>query len=199
MELELAAVVALIQVMLINAVLSADNAMVIALASVGLPPRQRSIAVWGGIALATVLLALFAVIATTLLKILGLLLAGGVLLLWVSWKLWRDIAASHVDPSLGPGAHQPEKTLWQALKQILLADISMSLDNVLAVAGAAREHPTVMVVGLGVSVVLRGLAATVLARLLGRYPWLAYVGLAVIVYVALHMIWSGAHDVWAAV
>ena len=199
MEWDLAALTALVQVMLINAVLSADNAMVIALAAVGLPARQRRIAVWGGIALATVLLALFAVIATTLLKILGLLLAGGVLLLWVSWKLWRDIAANQADPTLGPHGHRPEKTLRQALLQILLADISMSLDNVLAVAGAAREHPTVMVVGLAVSVLLRGVAATLLARLLARYPWLAYAGLAVIVYVALHMVWIGAHDVLTAV
>jgi YjbE family integral membrane protein len=151
---------------------------------------------WLGIAMATVLRIGFAVVATTLLKVFGLLLAGGILLLWVSWKLWRDLSRIRVvDGSSESGA---TKTIGRALWQIVIADVSMSLDNVLAVAGAAMDHPAIMAAGLAISVLLMGSAAAVVARLLERYRWLAYVGLTVILYVAAKMIWHGAHDMAAA-
>jgi YjbE family integral membrane protein len=191
---------ALCQVVFINVVLSADNAVVIGMAAMGLPVHHRMRFLWLGIAMATVLRIGFAVVATTLLKVFGLLLAGGILLLWVSWKLWRDLsrakeAADAVSDGATAGA---TKTVRRALWQIVVADVSMSLDNVLAVAGAAREHPAIMVTGLAISVLLMGSAAAAVARLLERYRWLAYVGLAVILYVAAKMIWQGAHHMAAA-
>jgi YjbE family integral membrane protein len=191
---------ALCQVVFINVVLSADNAVVIGMAAMGLPARDRMRVLWLGIAMATVLRIGFAVVATTLLKVFGLLLAGGILLLWVSWKLWRELRrakAAHDDGSDAENSG-PRKTVGRALWQIIVADVSMSLDNVLAVAGAALEHPVIMAVGLAISVVLMGSAAAGIARLLERYRWLAYVGLAVILYVAGKMIWHGAHDMAAA-
>ena len=192
---DLAAISALVQVVFVNVALSADNAVVIGIACIGLPAHQRLRALWIGIGLATVLRVGFAIVATSLLQVLGLLLAGGVLLLWVAWKLWREIARPHAD---GAGDEAAPKTMSQALWQIVIADISMSLDNVLAVAAAAREHPVVLVVGLGISVVLMGAASSLVARLIERHRWIAYVGLAVIVYIAASMIWHGAHDVRAA-
>jgi YjbE family integral membrane protein len=188
---------ALAEVTLINVVLSADNVMVIGLAAMGLAPAQRARAVWLGISLSATLLAGFAVVATALLKVLGLLAAGGLLLLWVAWKLWRDL--NHAAASAA-GAEQPaRKSLWQALWQIVAADVSVSLDNVLAIAGAAHDHPRVMVSGLACSVVLMGFASTLMARLLARYRWIAHAGLAVIVFVAVRMIWIGSHDVLTAI
>lgn len=192
---DLAAISALVQVVFVNVALSADNAVVIGIACIGLPAHQRLRALWIGIGLATVLRVGFAIVATSLLQVLGLLLAGGVLLLWVAWKLWREIARPHAG---GAGDEAAPKTMSQALWQIVIADISMSLDNVLAVAAAAREHPVVLVVGLGISVVLMGAASSLVARLIERHRWIAYVGLAVIVYIAASMIWHGAHDVRAA-
>jgi YjbE family integral membrane protein len=187
---------ALCEVVFINVVLSADNAVVIGMAAMGLPVRQRMRVLWVGIAMATVLRIGFAVVATSLLKVFGLLLAGGILLLWVSWKLWRDLSRIRVaDGSSESGA---TKTIGRALWQIVIADVSMSLDNVLAVAGAAMDHPAIMAAGLAISVLLMGSAAAVVARLLERYRWLAYVGLTVILYVAAKMIWHGAHDMAAA-
>jgi YjbE family integral membrane protein len=187
---------ALCEVVFINVVLSADNAVVIGMAAMGLPVRQRMRVLWVGIAMATVLRIGFAVVATSLLKVFGLLLAGGILLLWVSWKLWRDLSRIRVaDGSSESGA---TKTVGRALWQIVIADVSMSLDNVLAVAGAAIDHPAIMAAGLAISVLLMGSAAAVVARLLERYRWLAYVGLTVILYVAAKMIWHGAHDMAAA-
>jgi YjbE family integral membrane protein len=187
---------ALCEVVFINVVLSADNAVVIGMAAMGLPVRQRMRVLWIGIAMATVLRIGFAVVATSLLKVFGLLLAGGILLLWVSWKLWRDLSRIRVaDGSSESGA---TKTIGRALWQIVIADVSMSLDNVLAVAGAAMDHPAIMAAGLAISVLLMGSAAAVVARLLERYRWLAYVGLTVILYVAAKMIWHGAHDMAAA-
>jgi YjbE family integral membrane protein len=187
---------ALCEVIFINVVLSADNAVVIGMAAMGLPVRQRMRVLWVGIAMATVLRIGFAVVATSLLKVFGLLLAGGILLLWVSWKLWRDLSRIRVaDGSSESGA---TKTIGRALWQIVIADVSMSLDNVLAVAGAAMDHPAIMAAGLAISVLLMGSAAAVVARLLERYRWLAYVGLTVILYVAAKMIWHGAHDMAAA-
>ncbi len=197
---------ALLQVVLIDLVLAGDNAIVIALASAGLPRAQRSKAILFGIAAATLLRILFAGIATWLLAIIGLLLAGGILLLWVCWKMWRELRVSPTahDAAAGALADQDanggaQKAFRQAVWQIVVADVSMSLDNVLAVAGAAREHPIVLVFGLGLSIALMGLAATFIARLLSRYPWIAYVGLAIILYVALKMIWEGAFEIHEAI
>lgn len=179
------------QVVLINLVLSGDNALVVGLAVTGLPPARRLPALWLGIGAATLLRLVFALAATTLLRVLGLLLAGGLLLLWVAWKLWREVVAGgHAAPAQGMG-----KSFAAALWQIVLADVSMSLDNALAVAGAAVGHPAILAIGLAISVLLMGLAASLVAALLLRHRWIAYVGLAVIVYVALKMVWAGAHEI----
>jgi YjbE family integral membrane protein len=194
---EPAALSALLQVIFVNVVLSADNALVIGMASLGLPARQRLRALWLGIAMATLLRIGFAVVATTMLQIIGLLLAGGILLLWVGWKLWREIRTEKT--VLAEADEVEAKTLRQALWQIIVADVSMSLDNVLAVAGAAVDYPVVLAIGLGISVLLMGFAASAVARLIERYHWVAYVGLAVILYIAVRMIWDGGHDVFDAV
>ena len=205
---------ALMQVIAIDLVLAGDNAIVIGLAAAGLPKAQRTQAILVGIIAATVLRIFFAAITTQLLALTGLLLAGGILLLWVCWKMWRELRAGHAeaderaeealtgldinaDGTVAGGV--PRKTFAQAAWQIVIADVSMSLDNVLAVAGAAREHPTVLVIGLVLSIALMGIAATFVARLLNRYRWIAYVGLAIILYVALKMIWEGWHEVEPAV
>jgi YjbE family integral membrane protein len=184
---------------MIDLVLAGDNAVVIGLAAAGLPPERRSRAILVGIVAATVLRIVFAGIAIELLEIVGLLLAGGILLLWVCWKMWRELrgpSAEDTEAALTAGeAHVPRKTFAQAAWQIVLADISMSLDNVLAVAGAARDHPVALVFGLGLSIVLMGIAASFIARLLNRHRWIAYLGLAIILYVALDMIWRGFLEV----
>lgn len=191
--------VAFLQVMAIDLVLAGDNAVVIGLAAAGLPAASRSRAILVGIVAATVLRLAFAAVAVELLAIVGLLLAGGILLLWVCWKMWRELrgpGAEETEAALRAGdTNVPGKTFAQAAWQIVLADISMSLDNVLAVAGAAREHPLALVFGLGLSIVLMGFAANFIARLLNRHRWVAYVGLAIILYVALDMIWRGSLEV----
>ena len=197
---------ALAQVVMIDLVLAGDNAIVIGLAAAGLPKDQRNKAILVGIIAATVLRILFAGVATHLLQILGLLLIGGILLLWVSWKMWRELSESRkqkidaiesitgedydADGAIAKGA--PRKTFRQAAIQIIVADVSMSLDNVLAVAGAAREHPTVLIFGLILSIGLMGAAASFIAKLLQKHHWIAYVGLLIILYVALEMIYRGA-------
>lgn len=200
---------ALLAVIGIDLVLAGDNAIVIGLAAAGLPKEQRGKAILVGIAAATVLRIIFAALATQLLQIVGLLLAGGILLLWVCWKMWRELRQNHaaeveaeealtgedVNADGMVAGQAPRKTFMQAATQIVIADVSMSLDNVLAVAGAAREHTSVLVVGLVLSIALMGLAATFIARLLNRHRWIAYVGLAIILYVALKMIWEGFHEV----
>jgi YjbE family integral membrane protein len=192
------AFVALTHVIAIDVVMAGDNAVVIGLAAAGLAKDQRNKAILIGIIAATILRIVFASITTQLLEIVGLLFAGGVLLLWVAWKMWRELRTDNeeetVDGADVPGA--PRKTLRQAVVQIVLADLSMSLDNVLAVAGAAREHPGVLVLGLTLSIALMGFAASLIARLLKRYPWISYVGLAIILYVALEMIYNGALEIW---
>ncbi|MGV8952670.1 MAG: YjbE family putative metal transport protein [Cypionkella sp.] len=204
-----AGLLALLQVIGIDLVLAGDNAIVIGLAAAGLPREMRSKAILIGILAATVLRILFAVITTKLLAVVGLLLAGGILLLWVCWKMWRELQSDHDAENRGSEALTGQdlnadgviagggkaKTLGQAAVQIVIADISMSLDNVLAVAGAAREHPTVLVIGLILSIAMMGLAASFIARLLGKHRWIAYVGLLIIVYVALDMIWRGWWEV----
>ena len=192
-------IAALLQVIMIDLVLAGDNAIVIGLAAAGLPPERRARAILIGIIAATVLRIAFAGVALQLLQILGLLLAGGVLLLWVCWKMWRELrgpSEKETEAALSGGpVHAPRKSFAQAAWQILVADVSMSLDNVLAVAGAARDHPVALVFGLALSIVLMGVAASVIARLLNRRRWIAYGGLAIILYVAIDMIWRGALEV----
>jgi YjbE family integral membrane protein len=191
----------LLQVVLIDLVLAGDNAVVVGLAAAGLPQAQRVKAILIGIVAATILRMLFAGLATQILQIVGLLLAGGILLLWVCWNMWRELRASSTNPmgakeTAGAIAgNKPRKTLVQASWQIIAADISMSVDNVLAVAGAAREHPVVMIFGLGLSIAMMGVAASLIARLLQDHRWIAYVGLAVILYVAVEMIFRGTLDI----
>ena len=200
---------AFLQVIMIDLVLAGDNAIVIGLAASGLPREQRARAIMLGIAAATVLRIIFALTTTQLLLLgPGLLIAGGLLLLWVCWKMWRELrvsASEHhaaeealadadLDASGGIAEGAPRKTFAQAAWQIVIADVSMSLDNVLAVAGAALDHPYVLVFGLVLSIALMGVAATFIARLLQKHRWIAYVGLAIIFYVALSMIWDGWRD-----
>jgi YjbE family integral membrane protein len=204
------ALAALGQVIVIDLVLAGDNAIVIGLAAAGLAPEQRRKAILIGIAAATVMRIAFAAITVQLLAVIGLLLAGGILLLWVCWKMWRELRTSHaaahageealaghdLDDSGGVAEGAPRKTLMQASIQILIADVTMSLDNVLAVAGASREHPWVLVLGLGLSIALMGIAAAFIAKLLSKHRWIAYIGLAIILYVAGDMIWRGTQEVW---
>ncbi|HZB92669.1 MAG TPA: YjbE family putative metal transport protein [Stellaceae bacterium] len=183
----------LVEVVVINVALSGDNAIVVGMAAAGLPRKRRLQALWIGIGVATALRLGFALIATRLLEIIGLTLAGGLLLLWVAWKLWREL---HEDGS-GAATGAP-KRFAAALRQIVVADVSMSLDNALGVAGAALGHPMILAIGLVISVLLMGVAAALLAGLLQRYRWISYAGLLVVVYVALKMIWSGAHAIAGA-
>ena len=203
------ALTALFQVVMIDLVLAGDNAIVIGLAAAGLPKSQRNKAIIVGIFAATILRIGFATITVQLLQIIGLLLAGGILLLWVCWKMWRELRTSPVHPQNAEGAWdhkdikaggttcgRPRKTLGQAIWQVTLADVSMSLDNVLAVAGAAREHPLILIFGLGLSIALMGFAASFIANVLQKHRWIAYVGLLIILYVAFDMCYRGAHEVW---
>jgi YjbE family integral membrane protein len=197
---------ALFQVIMIDLVLAGDNAIVIGLAAAGLPEGQRKKAILIGILAATLLRIGFASITVQLLQVIGLLLAGGVLLLWVCWKMWRELQMSHQEPKLqslsaastmdAAAATGQQKTLSQAVWQITIADVSMSLDNVLAVAGAAREHPMILIFGLALSIALMGFAANFIARLLEKHRWIAYVGLAIILYVAFDMCYRGVLEVW---
>ena len=175
----------LAQVLLIDLALAGDNAVVIGLAVAPLRAELRRRAVWLGVGLAAVVRLALALVALRLLAIVGLTLAGGILLLWVAWKMWRELRR--------PAAHAGggRARFGGALLRIALADLSMSLDNVLAVAGAAHEHPWILAGGLGLSVVAMGLAAGAIAALLARYRWIAWAGLAMVVYVALHMIVQG--------
>jgi YjbE family integral membrane protein len=203
---------ALVQVIMIDLVLAGDNAIVIGLAAAGLPGRQRKRAILIGILTATVLRIACATVATQLLQVLGLLLAGGVLLLWVCWKMWRELHTTPEDQQGGDellennaverqgtaGAGLGRKTFGQATLRIVVADISMSLDNVLAIAGAAREHPFVLAFGLVLSIALMGLAANLIASLLQKHRWIAYIGLAIILYVACEMIYRGTLELIGA-
>jgi YjbE family integral membrane protein len=174
---------------MIDIALAGDNAVVVGMAVAGLPPNQKRPAILAGIAAATLMRVALGAVALQLLAIIGLLLAGGVLLLWVCWRMYRELRHPHQ-------AHGTKaKTLRAAVIQILLADVSMSLDNVLAVAGAARDNFWVLATGLVLSVALMGLAADMVARLLERYRWIAWVGLVIVLYVALSMVWHGGHEV----
>ena len=194
------ALTAFLQVVLIDLVLAGDNAVVIGLAAAGLPKAQRGKAILIGILAATALRILFAGLATQIMQIIGLLFAGGVLLLWVCWKMWRELRASSERTELVHTAEQSagntaRKTLLQATTQIIIADVSMSLDNVLAVAGVAREQPVVLIFGLILSIAMMGAAASFIARLLQNHRWIAYVGLLIILYVALEMTFRGLSDI----
>jgi len=187
---------ALASVMMIDLVLAGDNALVVGLAASGLETRQRRQAIVWGIGIATVLRIAFAGAALHLLEIIGLTLAGGILLLWVAWKLFREIYATRLARGAFRGSGEgARKTLFQACLQIALADVSMSLDNVLAVAGASRGSFPVLAAGLLVSVALMGVASEYVARLLVRRPWISWVGLAMVTFVALRMIYDGSMEV----
>lgn len=188
---------AFLQVLMIDLVLAGDNAIVVGALAAGLSPAERRRVILIGVIAALVLRIAFALVVTQLLQIIGLILIGGLLLLWVAWKMWRELR--HEGESAGSdeiagdehSGLRPAKSFAAAVWAVAVADVSMSLDNVLAVAGAAREHPGILIVGLIVAVALMGLAANVIARYIERYRWIAYVGLLVIVYVALKMIYDG--------
>ena len=196
---------ALAQVILIDLVLAGDNAVAVALAAAGLPAHQRRRVIVSGIALAAVLRVLFALVTVQLLKITGLLLVGGVLLLWIAWKLGVEIRQQHPPEAAGEdgadevdermGKRPPGKTVRQAMTQILIADFSMSLDNVLGVAAVAREHPVVLVIGLALSVAFMGFAASIIARLLERHRWIAWAGVVLIFWVGIVMVYEGGTEV----
>ncbi len=196
---------ALAQIIMIDVVLAGDNAIVVGLAASRVSPELRARVIFWGIAGAVVLRIGFAAITTQLLAIVGLTLAGGLLLLWVCWKMYREVvSAGPVGHSLGAAAtadpmgqtdQARTMSFWAALGQIIVADVSMSLDNVLAVAGAAKGNTWILVVGLAIAVVMMAIAANFIARLLARYSWITWIGLAVILYVAAEMIWTGGHEV----
>lgn len=187
----------LLQVLVIDVTLAGDNAVVVGLAVLGLPARERRIAILFGIAAATVIRIVLATVALQLLAIVGLMLAGGLLLLWVGWRMYRELRQQdRAATEGGPGAvRQPPGALRRAILRIVLADLSMSLDNVLAVAGAAGQHLWVLITGLTVSVALMGAAASLMARLLERYRWIAWIGLLVVLGVSVELIVKGSHDV----
>lgn len=197
------ALAAFIQVLLIDLVLAGDNAIVVGALAAGLPAEQRKKVILIGVIAALVLRIIFALTVSWLLGIVGLVLAGGLLLLWVAWRMYRDIHHGAVGESAGSpeitgdeGSGIPAaKSFAAAAWSVAIADVSMSLDNVLAVAGAAREHPGILIVGLIFAVALMGIAANIIAQYIERYRWIAWVGLIVILYVALKMIWEGFHEV----
>lgn len=195
--IDAAELAAFLQIILIDVALAGDNAIIIGMAAAGLAPKDRKKAVMAGIAAATIMRIIFALFAVQLLGITGLLAAGGLLLLWVSWKMYQEIRLRNKEQEAAKvlddkGAGGGKKKLSAAVWQIIVADVSMSLDNVLAVAGVARDHTTALIFGLALSVVLMGVASTYVAKLTAKYHWIAYVGLAVVFYTALHMIWDGA-------
>ena len=191
---------AFLQVLMIDIVLAGDNAIVIGALAAGLPADQRKKVIFIGVIAALVLRIAFALVVTQLMQIVGLIFVGGLLLIWVAWRMWRDLR--HVVES--PGSEEivgdehsglrSAKSFAAAAWAVAIADVSMSLDNVLAVAGAARDHPGILIVGLIFAVALMGLAANIIANYIERYRWIAYVGLAVIIYVAGKMIYDGWID-----
>lgn len=202
---------ALLQVILIDVVLAGDNAVVIGMAACCVPKPMRAKVVFWGLAAAVVLRILLATMTASILEVIGLMFAGGILLLWVCWRLWRDITQTReqeacAEESLrGTGSDGASAavatmdggiTMRRAILQIVIADLSMSLDNVLAVAGAAMDHVWVLTIGLVLSIALMGIAASLIANLLQRHPWISYAGLIIVLYVALRMIWFGGMEVF---
>jgi len=212
-EFDHSALLPLLQVLLIDIVLAGDNAIVIGMAAARMPPHARRRVIFWGLVFAVVIRVILATITVELLEIVGLMFAGGLLLLWVAWRLWRDlkeqedekkaeaaiIAAGHeVKPAFEPKLPVSRGAMRRAIARVAIADLSMSLDNVLAVAGAAMNHWWVLTIGLALSIALMGIAANVVARLLQRYPWISYAGLLIVVYVACRMIWHGAEMILKA-
>ncbi len=195
--IDIAQISAFVQVVLIDITLAGDNAVVVGIAAAGLPPAAQRKAILFGIVIATVLRIGFALLATEFLAIIGLTLAGGLLLLWVASKMLREILAERRRIACGDCTPRatPVKSMREALIQIVVADISMSLDNVLAVAGTARFHVWVLVAGLALSVALMGVASTLVAKLLHRYPWIVWLGFGIVTYVACSMIYDGWREV----
>jgi YjbE family integral membrane protein len=197
---EPAAFAAFLQVLMIDLVLAGDNAIVVGALAAGLPAEQRKKVILIGVLAALVLRIAFALIVTQLMQVIGLIMVGGLLLLWVAWRMWRDL--HHEGESFGSeeilgdehAGLRPAKNFTRAVWAVAIADVSMSLDNVLAVAGAAREHPGILIVGLIFAVALMGIAANIIARYIERYRWIAYIGLLVILYVAVKMIYEGWMD-----
>ncbi|WP_414901063.1 TerC family protein [Sphingomonas flavalba] len=196
-----AALAAFGQVLMIDIMLAGDNAIVVGALAAGLPDAQRRKVIMIGIVAALVLRIAFALVVTQLMQIVGLIFAGGLLLLWVSWKMYRELHPRAATPGGSPEVHgdeysnvKPAKSFVAAAWAVAVADVSMSLDNVLAVAGAAREHPGILIIGLILSVALMGIAANIIAKYIERFRWIAYVGLAVILYVAVRMIYDGWID-----
>ncbi len=202
-------VAALIQVVLIDLVLAGDNAIIVGMAAAGVAPQYRRRVIFWGICIAVILRVLFAATTVQLLQVIGLTLAGGLVLLWVCWKFYRELASRQAEAigtaALGDGdnaagaAQLPAKSIRAAIWHVALADVSMSLDNVLAVAGAAGGYMSALIFGLALSVVLMGVAASVIARLLQRHHWIGYLGLVLVAYVALSMIWHGVAEVGAVI
>jgi YjbE family integral membrane protein len=184
-----AALAAFVQVLMIDVMLAGDNAIVVGALAAGLSPEQRKRVILIGILAALVLRIIFALVVTQLMQVVGLTFAGGLLLLWVAWKMWRELRSGG---EVGEDhALKPAKSFAAAAWSVAVADVSMSLDNVLAVAGAAREHPGILIIGLLLSVILMGVAANFLARVIERYKWLAWLGLVIIVWVAGKMVYEG--------
>jgi YjbE family integral membrane protein len=195
-----AGLVTLVQVILIDLTMAGDNVVIMGTLTSGLPARERRRVITLGVAMALIFLIGFALVATELLQITGLALAGGLLLLWVAYNMYRELRPVTIVTANDPATEEiegppPSKTFLQAAIQVTIADLSMSLDNVLAVAAAARQHPAVLFVGLALSVTLMGFAANFVARLIQRYHWIAWGGLLMILYIAIRMIWEGGSDV----
>ena len=188
----------LIQVIFIDLVLAGDNAIIVGLVASRVPPEMRKKVILWGIGAAVVMRIGFSLITVQLLNIVGLKLIGGALLLWVCWRLWIELRSGYDDVHDEDGA-KPFTSMRPAIIQIVIADLSMSIDNVLAIAGVSRDYPAILVFGLALSVAFMIFAATLIAKLLKRYPWIAYVGLALIFYVALIMMWEGGHEIFAAI
>ncbi|MFM7303273.1 MAG: YjbE family putative metal transport protein [Alphaproteobacteria bacterium] len=187
------------QIMFANTVLSGDNAVLIGLAAAGLPAAQRSRAILFGMIFATVLRVIFSIFAVYLLEVPGLLLIGGLLLLWIAYGFFKELHEEKAEED-DPEGHEDGaggKTMAQALKQIVIADVSMSLDNVLAIAGIARGNMPMLILGLGVSIILMGVAASIIARLLAKFRWIAYAGVALIAWIGIEMTYEGAHQLYA--
>lgn len=186
------------QIMFANIVLSGDNAVLIGLAAAGLPAAQRSRAILFGMIFATVLRVIFSIFAVYLLEVPGLMLIGGLLLLWIAYGFFKELREEKAEEE-DPEGHEDgtgNKTMAAALKQIVIADVSMSLDNVLAIAGIARGNLPMLILGLGVSIILMGVAASIIARLLARFRWIAYAGVALIAWIGIEMTYEGAHQLY---